>query len=98
MKLEDKWIIDRVDNKMVHKRTFDLEPSLKVVKDLKDGGHTESLRMSDSYLAARIPLWVINDILKKAGVKWDDPASKEVIMAALNSPDYAKFRVWEGKI
>jgi hypothetical protein len=95
MKLEDKWIVE--GDRTIHKRVFDVEPSLNMVKEMKSQGLGTKQVLSESYLAARIPLFVINEILKKAGVKWNDPASKQVITNALNSPEYSKFRVWEGQ-
>ena len=54
--------------------------------------------MSESYHVARIPMWLIAKIIKESGLKWDDPAFKDVVMRALQSGEYDKFRVWGGNL
>ena len=92
----ERFIYDSTEDKLIHKRTFDIDTSLSQAKALRDAGAGESRIVSDSKLAARIPMWMITEWLKKAGVKWDDPASKEIIRKNIISGEHKKLRVWDG--
>lgn len=100
MKTAESFKLDQIDNKVVHKRTFDVEPAIKQVKALRDAGLDKSDvgGLSDSKLVARIPAFLITEILKEAGIGWDDPASGDVVMRALQSGEYDHFRVWGGNL
>ena len=52
--------------------------------------------MGESRLAGEIPLHIVETWAKEAGIKWDDPAMKDVIKRKLLSGDFDKFRVWKG--
>lgn len=82
---------------IVHKRTFDIDTSLAQAKALRDAGAGDSRIVSDSKLAARIPMWLITEWLKEAGLKWDDPAAKDVIVRKVQSGEHQKLRVWTGR-
>jgi len=47
-------------------------------------------------LAGEIPLHIVEMWAKEAGIKWGDPAMKDVIKRKLLSGDFDKFRVWKG--
>jgi hypothetical protein len=102
MKLADKFLFDHQSGKegaIIHKRTFDVEPSIKEAAQLRAMYEDKEVpTVSESYLVGRIPMWLANEILKDAGVRWDDPAAKGVIVNALQSREYSKFRVWKGVV
>lgn len=53
--------------------------------------------VSDSWHVGTVPLIVLKEWAKEAGVKWDDPAFKDVIRRKLLDGDFSKFRVKEGR-
>jgi len=74
---------------------YDNEPTLNQVKHLKDAGFDQ--QRGDNRLVGRIPLHILSQWLKEAGVDWSDHgAAQEVIKRKILSGDFAKFRVWEG--
>lgn len=57
-----------------------------------------SAPVSDSWHVGSIPLIVLEQWFKEAGVAWDDrPACQEVIRKKLLDGDFNKFRVKEGR-
>ena len=91
MKLGERWFDD--DGKIIQQRTFDPTPQLEEAKALRDvtGGH-----FGESRHIGRVPMWLVNEWLKEAGVSWDDPAADDVIFRKLTDGDVSKFRVWQG--
>jgi hypothetical protein len=74
---------------------YDNEPVLDSVKSLKDAGFDQ--QKGDNRLVGRIPMHIMAQWLKEAGVDWSDHgAAQEVIKRKILSGDFAKFRVWEG--
>lgn len=82
------------DGRLVHKKTFDAEPAVNEAKRLRDAGVDG---YSENKLVARVPNWLINEWLKEAGVKHDDPAAPDVIGRKLMSGEADAFRVWQGR-
>lgn len=74
---------------------YDVEPTLKQVEHLKNAGFDQ--QKGDNRLVGRIPIHIMAQWLKEAGVDWSDHgAAQEVIKRKILSGDFAKFRVWEG--
>jgi hypothetical protein len=74
---------------------YDNNPVLDSVKNLKDAGFDQ--QKGDNRLVGRIPMHIMAQWLKEAGVDWSDHgAAQEVIKRKILSGDFAKFRVWEG--
>jgi hypothetical protein len=74
---------------------YDNNPVLDSVKNLKDAGFDQ--QRGDNRLVGRIPMHIMAQWLKEAGVDWSDHgAAQEVIKRKILSGDFAKFRVWEG--
>ena len=74
---------------------YDNEPVLDSIKNLKDAGFDQ--QRGDNRLVGRIPMHIMAQWLKEAGVDWSDHgAAQEVIKRKILSGDFAKFRVWEG--
>ena len=92
MKVGEKFI-DNHDGTFVVQRQFNNEPYLNRVEKIRElnGGI-----MGESRLAGEIPLHIVETWAKEAGIKWDDPAMKDVINRKLLSGEFDKFRVWRG--
>ena len=92
MKVGEKFI-DNHDGTFVVQRQFNNEPYLNRVEKIRElnGGI-----LGESRLAGEIPLHIVETWAKEAGIKWDDPAMKDVIKRKLLSGDFDKFRVWRG--
>jgi hypothetical protein len=74
---------------------YDNEPTLNQVKQLKDAGYDRV--KGDNRLVGRIPMHIVAQWLKEAGVDWSDTdAAQDVLRRKIMSSDFAKFRVWEG--
>ena len=92
MKVGEKFI-DNHDGTFVVQRQFNNEPYLNRVEKIRElnGGI-----LGESRLAGEIPLHIVETWAKEAGIKWGDPAMKDVIKRKLLSGDFDKFRVWKG--
>ena len=92
MKVGEKFI-DNHDGTFVVQRQFNNEPYLNRVEKIRElnGGI-----MGESRLAGEIPLHIVETWAKEAGIKWSDPAMKDVIKRKLLSGEFDKFRVWKG--
>lgn len=83
------------DGKLIHHRVMDVEPALDRVKAIKDAGVRG---FSENRFVGSIPLFIVDRWLKEAGVKWDDhEGMREVVDRKLQSGEFSKFRVWEGR-
>ena len=92
MKVGEKFI-DNHDGTFVVQRQFNNEPYLNRVEKIRElnGGI-----LGESRLAGEIPLHIVETWAKEAGIKWSDPAMKDVIKRKLLSGEFDKFRVWKG--
>ena len=92
MKVGEKFI-DNHDGTFVVQQKFNNEPYLNRVEKIRElnGGI-----VGESRLAGEIPLHIVEMWAKEAGIKWSDPAMKDVIKRKLLSGDFDKFRVWRG--
>jgi hypothetical protein len=51
----------------------------------------------ESRLVGTIPMHIVAEWMKEAGLSWDDnEAKKDVIKRKMLSGDFDKFRVWKG--
>lgn len=88
--MHEEWYEE--GGRLVQKRTtlIDLDRAAK----LKDA---PSAPVSDSWHVGTIPLIVLEQWFKEAGVSWDDRAAcQEVMKRKLLDGDFKKFRVKEG--
>lgn len=92
MKISEKVFED--DGKIIHARTFDNQPAMDDAAALRSAGLGVT---GESRLVGRIPMNLVNDWLKEAGVKWDDPAARDVVRRKILSGDFDAFRVWGGR-
>lgn len=91
MKLGEEWIDE--GDRIVRKNTFDVDSALAAV-DL--ARQAPSSPVSDSWHVASVPMWLVNEWLKEAGVQWNDKAARDVIRRKLISGDFNAFRVKQG--
>lgn len=91
MKIGERFFED--DGKIIHQRVFDNQGALDDAAALRSAGLGTT---GESRLVGRVPMNIVNDWLKEAGVRWDDPAAKDVIRRKMLSGDFDAFRVWQG--
>jgi len=92
MKIDHK--ISFEGDKLIERRTFDNNPYLKNVEELRRAGVGQT---GESRLVGRLPTHIVSQWLKEAGLKWDDhEAVKDLIRTKMLSGDFDKFRVWSG--
>lgn len=91
MKIGEK--IHHDGDKIIIQKTYDDNPVLNRVAAAKqaNGGVVGENRFVGS-----VPLHLMATWAKEAGIKWDDPAMKEVVKRKMMSGDFAKLRAWEG--
>ena len=95
MKIKEIVHHDDGGDTLTIERVYDNQPVLDSVKQIKDAGLGQT---GDKRLVGRIPLHIMAQWLKEAGISWTDhEAAKEVIKRKILSGDFSKLRVWEGK-
>ena len=93
-KIGEQILYDNAEDKLIIKKTFDMNPELKRAEMLRNSGIGQK---GDKRLVGSIPLNLINQWLKEAGVAWDDVHGRqEVIRRKILSGEFDKFRVWNG--
>jgi len=94
MKIAEQFIND--DGAKFHvKKVYDATPHLEQVKSLRSAG---AIGQGENRLVARVPLWVINEWCKQAGILYSDvEARREVMHRKLLNGEASAFRVWQGK-
>ena len=94
MKIGEQILFDHAENKVVVKKTHDVNPEMHRAQMLRDAGCGQK---GESRLVGSIPLNMIEDWCKEAGVKWDDSKARaEVVKRKILSGEFDKFRVWKG--
>ena len=94
MKIGEQVLFDHSDNKVVVKKTHDINPEMHRAQMLREAGCGQT---GESRLVGSIPLNMIEQWCKEAGVKWRDTAARaEVVKRKILSGEFDKFRVWKG--
>ena len=94
MKIGEKIHYDESDNKIVIQKTHDVNPELNRAQMLRDAGAGQK---GENRLVGTIPLNLIAEWCKEAGVKWSDvQARQDVVKRKILSGEFDKFRVWKG--
>lgn len=94
-KLADEWLAD--GDKIIHKRTFDFTGAIERVTEIKSHGVIGMGNGADNKLVGSIPMWLLNEWIKEAGLTWDDnEAVQDMMRKKLLSGDFNKLRAWEG--
>jgi len=92
MKIGEKVGFD--DGKIIVQKRFANDPYIEQVKQLKDQGIDG---FGENKLVGRIPVHLLAEWIKEAGLKWDDTqAVSDMMRKRLLSGDFDKLRVWEG--
>ena len=95
MKIAEEIKYDPVEEKLVVKKTHDMNPERYRAKMLREAGVGQK---GEHRLVGTIPLALIAEWCKEAGVRWDDQqARQDVVKRKILSGDFDKFRVWEGR-
>ena len=95
MKIKEIVHHDDGGDTLTIEKVYDNEPVLRQVEEIKHSGMGQT---GDKRLVGRIPMHIMSQWLKEAGVDWSDHgAAQEVIKRKMLSGDFNKFRVWEGK-
>ncbi len=75
-------------------RQYDTTPVLEQSKIIRDSGAGVT---GENRLVGRIPMFMVTEWMKEAGVALDDTdARKEIIRKKMLSGEFDKFRVWKG--
>jgi len=94
MKIGERVLYNEADNKVIIQKTHDVRPEMHRAQMLRDAGCGQS---GESRLVGSIPLNMIEEWCKEAGVKWDDTQARaEVVKRKILSGEFDKFRVWQG--
>ena len=94
MKIGEQVLFDHSDNKVVVKKTHDINPEMHRAQMLREAGCGQT---GESRLVGSIPLNMIEQWCKEAGVKWSDTTARaEVVKRKILSGEFDKFRVWKG--
>lgn len=82
-------------DKVVIEKIHTFSPELERAKALRDGSHGQD---GESRLVGTVPLAMIWEWCKEAGVSWDDVHGRqEVVRKKLLSSENKNLRVWQGR-
>tara|TARA_R110000803_G_scaffold109192_1_gene177547 strand:+ start:1541 stop:1831 length:291 start_codon:yes stop_codon:yes gene_type:complete len=94
MKIAEKSFYDKTSDKLIIQKTHDVTPEMQRAEMIREAGLGQS---GESKLVGTIPLNLIAEWCKEAGVKWSDiSARQEVMKRKILSGEFDKFRVWKG--
>ena len=94
MKTGEQILYDNVEDKVIIKKTHDMNPEMHRAQMLRDAGIGQK---GEHRLVGSIPLNLIAQWCKEAGVSWDDVHGRqEVMRRKIMSGEFDKFRVWKG--
>lgn len=89
--------IDEVDGRMVIARQEDVEPLIEHLASLRNETSGKSAT-GEMYHVGDIPAVVVEAYLNENGVTWNEFLNDTThVRRILMDPDFAKFRVWEGR-
>ena len=99
MKIGEKAYED--DGKLIIQKTHDFNPVLKQMEQIRSAGIKnmgDGPDNAENRFVGRIPLALIEQWCKEAGIKWDDThARAEVVKRKILSGEFDKFRSdWKG--
>lgn len=93
MKLSERVRVDG-DSVTVH-RQFANSPYITKAAQLREAGVGQT---GEHRLAGIVPVHVLNEWLREAGVDWSDThAARDVVRRKLLSGEFDKLRVWDGR-
>lgn len=94
MKINEKLHYDDLTDTLVVQETYDPNPILNSVAQLKSAGYTG---FSENRHVARVPTFLIEQWCKEAGVSFSNQeAVKEILHKKILSGDFNNLRPWTG--
>ena len=94
MQIKEQVHFDKKENKIIVEKTYDNQGVLDRANNLRQGKHGMT---GENRLVGTIPMHVITQWCKDAGIRWDDTeARKEIVRKKILSGDFDKLRVWKG--
>ena len=85
------------DRRIVVQRSQDVEPIIEHLAALRQEGDGKS-KSGELYHVGDIPMAVVEGYLAEAGVTFSDFIKDDThVKRILTNPDFAKFRVWQGR-
>jgi hypothetical protein len=85
------------DRRIVVQRSQDVEPIIEHLAALRQEGDGKS-KSGELYHVGDIPMAVVEGYLAEAGVTFHDFIKDDThVKRILTNPDFAKFRVWQGR-
>jgi hypothetical protein len=89
-----KESVKATDSGIIVQKTYDNDVHLEKARMLREAGVGQT---GESRLVGTIPMHIVAEWMKEAGLSWDDnEAKKDVIKRKMLSGDFDKFRVWKG--
>ena len=75
-------------------KTFDNDVYIEEAKQIRDQGLGQT---GENRLVGRIPMHLVSQWIKDAGLKWDDKAAtQDLIRKKMLSGEFDAFRIWKG--
>ena len=97
MKVKEEVLYDNLEDKLVVKKTHDYTPDLARIRELRQICGEEQTG-AEKKLVGVVPLDVMAQWCKEAGVAWDDHyARAEVVKQRLGLAENSGLRIWKGK-
>ena len=89
-----KESVKATDSGIIVQKTYDNDVHIEKARMLREAGVGQT---GESRLGGTIPMHIVAEWMKEAGLSWDDnEAKKDVIKRKMLSGDFDKFRVWKG--
>jgi len=89
-----KESVKATDSGIIVQKTYDNDVHIEKARMLSEAGVGQT---GESRLVGTIPMHIVAEWMKEAGLSWDDnEAKKDVIKRKMLSGDFDKFRVWKG--
>ena len=96
-KIKEELLYDNQYDKLIVKKTYDNTHEIERVNQVKKNQSINTFG-SDYKLVGSVPIQLITEWLKEAGVSWDDhDARGEVIKKKMMSGEFDRLRAWKGK-
>ena len=95
MKIADKMTYDHSTDKIIHQKTYDNSDTIARVEDIK---RSEINKFGSDYkFVGSVPMNLLNDWIKEAGLTWEDTNEvNEVMKKKLMSGEFDKLMAWKG--
>ena len=95
-KIKEELLYDNQADKLIVKKTFDNRPELDRVAEISKDSSVNKFG-SDFKFVGSVPMNVLNEWLKEAGVAWSDThAVQEIMKRKLKLRDYGNLKAWKG--